>query len=62
MKEAAAGYPNERARRDKLDPLLIDILGVNIQSVENSYKTCPDGVVEFIEERACCNFAQGGQE
>jgi hypothetical protein len=55
MKEASAVYANESTRRDRLDPLLIDLLGVNIQSVVNSDKTCPDGGVEF--SRACCNLA-----
>lgn len=48
MKEASAIYPNEDKRRDKLNPLLSDVLGVHIQGVVNNDKTRPDGIVEFL--------------
>ena len=47
MKAATAVYENERKRRDKLNPLLSEVLGVHIQAIVNSDNTRPDGVVEL---------------
>jgi hypothetical protein len=47
MKEPSAVYPTENNRRDKLTPLLSNVLDVFIQVVQNSDKTCPDGIVEY---------------
>jgi hypothetical protein len=49
MKVASAVYANEHRCRETMDELLIDVLDVNIQTVENIDKTCPDGVIEFRE-------------
>jgi len=48
--------------RDKLTHLLSDVLGIHIQVVVNGDKTCPDGIVEFLQRLTCCNSAQGGQK
>jgi hypothetical protein len=48
MREASAVYTTEEKRRQKLTPLLSTVLGVHIQMVLNSDKTCPDGIVEFL--------------
>jgi hypothetical protein len=48
MKGATAVYTTEDKRREALNPLLADVLEVNIQVVQNSDKTCPDGIVEFL--------------
>jgi hypothetical protein len=47
MKAASALYPSEPKRSEVLSPLLSDILGVHVQMVTNSDRTCPDGIVEF---------------
>jgi len=47
MKASLAIYENEDERRNKLTPLLCDILGVDIQLIQNEDKTT-DGIVELV--------------
>ena len=57
MREASAIYANKCACREKLDPLLIDLLGVNIPLIINLDKMCPDGIVESLEEIGLVSLA-----
>jgi hypothetical protein len=52
MKAASAIYETESKRREKLTPLLCDILGVDIKMIMNADKTIPDGIVEVGKNNA----------
>ena len=47
MKATSGIFANETVRRTVLFPLLSDILGVNIQTVQNDDKTTADGTVKL---------------
>ena len=47
MKATSEIFPSETARRIKLSPLLCDILGVNIQTIQNDDKTTADGTAKL---------------
>lgn len=49
MQATAAYYDKEDLRRLALIPLLREVLGFNIQQIENRDKTKSDGVVEGIK-------------
>ena len=46
MKATSGIFANETAHRIMLFPLLCDILGVNIQTIQNDDKTMADGTVK----------------
>ena len=46
MKATSGIFANETVRRIKLSPLLCDILGVNIQTIQNDDKTTADGTAK----------------
>jgi hypothetical protein len=48
MKAASAIYANEDKRRVELAPILCNILGVDIQMIQNEDKTNPDGLAESV--------------
>jgi hypothetical protein len=48
MKAASAIYANEDKRRVELAPILCNILGVDIQIIQNEDKTNPDGIAELV--------------
>jgi hypothetical protein len=57
MREVSAIYANECACCKKVDPLLIDVLGINIPSIINLDKTCSDSIVESLEEIGLVSLA-----
>ena len=46
MKATSGIFASETARRITLSPLLCDILGVNIQTIQNDDKTTADGTAK----------------
>ena len=46
MRAASGVFASETVRRTALSPLLCDILGVNIQTIQNDDKTTPDGTAK----------------
>jgi hypothetical protein len=52
MKAASAIYVTEAQRREKLTPLLCNILDVDIKMIQNADKTTPDGIVEVGKNNA----------
>jgi hypothetical protein len=57
MREASAIYAKKCACHEKVDPLLIDLLGINIPLIINLDKTCPDSIVESLEEIGLVSLA-----
>jgi hypothetical protein len=62
MKAASAIYTSEDKRREKLMPLLGDILNVDIHAFLNSDRTNADGIVELVKSwgRGLLLYVGGG--